>query len=254
MTVLSSGRTGRPRSLALAAVLLGGPLAACSTVDRTVPTASVPADYHQRHPVVLANEPTFLDVFPIGPDGRLDRRTLHQLDAFAADYRQTGQGAVLIGAPADDPVSRAATERTVRAVRAALAGFGVHGPISVARYPVDDPRLASPLHLSYVKMQARVASRCGDWPDDLNAGATLHGWENRSYYNLGCASAKTLTAQIDDPRDLINPRAEDPTDVQLRTRAIGLLRGTPGAGTGQDPGTEWRGSALSPIVPVGGGF
>lgn len=251
MTVLSSAR---PRRLALAAVLLAGPLAACSTVDRTVPTASVPADYHLRHPVVLANEPTFLDVFPIGPDGRLDRRTIHQIDDFAADYRQAGQGAVLIGAPADDPVSRAATERTVKAVRAALARFGVRGPISVARYPVEDPRLASPLHLSYVKMQARVASRCGDWPDDLNAGATLHGWENRSYYNLGCASAKTFAAQIDDPRDLIAPRAEDPTDVQLRTRAIGLLRGSPDAANGVDPGTKWTGAPLVPIVKVGDGF
>lgn len=244
MTVLSSGRTGRPRRLALAAVLLAGPLAACSTVDRTVPTASVPADYHQRHPVVLADEPIILDVFPIGPDGRLDRRAQHQLDAFAADYQRTGQGAVLIGAPADDPLSRAATERTVKAVRAALAGLGVRGPIRVARYPVDDPRLASPLHLSYVKMQARVASRCGDWPDDLNSGATLHGWENRSYYNLGCASAKTFAAQIDDPRDLIAPRAEDPTDVQLRTRAIGFLR------KGADPSTNWAPS--SSIIPVGG--
>lgn len=244
MTVLPSGRTGRPRRLALAVVLLAGPLAACSTVDRTVPTASVPADYHQRHPVVLANEPTFLDVFPIGPDGRLDRRTLHQLDAFVADYQQNGQSAVVIGAPADDPVSRAATERTVRAVRAALAQFGVHGAISVARYPVVDPRLTSPLHVSYVKMQARVASRCGDWPDDLNAGATLHGWENRSYYNLGCASSKTFAAQIDDPRDLIAPRAEDPTDVKLRTRAIGLLR------TGTDPSTSWP--PPSSIITVGG--
>lgn len=241
MTVLSPGR---PRGVTLAAVLMAGSLAACSTVDRTVPTASVPADYHQRHPVVLADEPTSLEVFPVGADGRLDRRTLHQLDAFATDYRQAGQGAVLIRAPEDDALSRPTTERTVRAVRAALAGYGVRGRVEVARYPVGDPRLASPLHLSYVKMQAVVASRCGDWPDDLNTGATLHGWENRSYYNLGCASAKTFAAQIDDPRDLIAPRAEDPTDVQLRTRAIGLLR------AGADPSTSWP--SPSTIISVGG--
>lgn len=240
MTVLSPGR---PRGTTLAAVIMAGSLAACSTVDRTVPTASVPADYHQRHPVVLSDEPVALEVFPVGPDGRLDRRTLHQLDAFAADYRQNGQSAVLIRAP-DEPLSRTATDRTVKAVRAALAGYGVHGRIEVARYPVDDPRLASPLHLSYAKMQARIASRCGDWPDDLNTGASLRGWENRSYYNFGCASTKTFAAQVDDPRDLVSPRAEGATDVQLRTRAIQFLR------NGNDPSTEW--APTGKIIAVGG--
>ncbi len=241
----------RWRRFAFAAALLAAPLAACSTVDRTVPTGTVPYDYHLRHPVVLANEPSFLDVFPVGTDGRLDRRTVHLLQAFADDYRESGQGPVLIRAP-DTPVDPAAMARTVAGVRQTLAHFGVRGPIDVVRYPVGDPRLASPLHLSYVKLQARVASRCGDWPDDLNSGATTHGWENRSYYNLGCASAKTFAAQIDDPRDILGPRAEDPTDVQLRTRAIGLLRGTPGVNPGEDPGTAWSGSALSPIVTLGG--
>lgn len=239
---LPAVRRGRAAVLAL---LAAGSLSACAMVDRTVPTGSVSPDYHMRHPVVLSNQASFLDVFPVGADGRLDRRTLAQLDVFAADYRQNGQGAVLIRTP-DAPANPAGMARTIAAVEAALSHFGVRGGADVARYPVNDPRLAAPLHLSFVKLQARVASHCGDWPDDLNTGATLHGWDNRSYYNLGCATTKTLAAQIDDPRDVIAPRAEDPTDVQLRTRAIGLLRG------GDDPGTSWRGSTLSPIVSIGG--
>lgn len=240
--------------LGLAVALLAAPLAACTTpVDRTVPTGSVSPDYHMRHPVVLAQMPSYLDVFPVGANGLLDRRTLHQLDVFAQEYRQFGQGSVVIRAP-DRPADPVSTGRTVEAVRAALGRFGVVGRVEVDRYPVSDPRLASPLHLGYLKLQARVASRCGDWPDDLGSGNTINGWENRSYYNLGCASAKTLAAQLDDPRDLVAPRAEDPTDVQLRTRAIGLLRGSDGVNPGHDPGTVWNGATLnSPLNTHGGG-
>lgn len=243
---------GRYRLCLLPAVaLLAGALSACTTVDREVPTASVPADYHLRHPVVLAQAPDRLDIFTVGAAGRLDDRSLHAIDAFMAEYRLSGQGPIIVAAP-EGPVDRFAVERTVAAVRHALLGFGAHSGIEVVSYPIADPRLASPLHLSFTRLQARMASRCGDWPDDLNSGASLNGWQNRSYYNLGCASAKTLAAQIDDPRDIVSPRPDDPSDVQLRTRAIGLLRGTASASQGKDPGTLWTGAAPTPISPVGG--
>jgi pilus assembly protein CpaD len=244
--------SGRHRLCLLpAAALLAASLAACTTVDREVPTASVPADYHLRHPVVLAEAPDRLDIFTVGGAGRLDDRSLHDLAAFVAEYRLSGHGPIVVRAP-EGPVDRFAVERTVQAVRHALIGFGARGGVEVVGYPVADPRLASPLHLSFTRMQARLASRCGDWPDDLNSGASLNGWQNRSYYNLGCASAKTLAAQIDDPRDIVSPRPEDPSDVQLRTRAIGLLRGTATAQPGKDPGTVWTGAAPTPISNVGG--
>ena len=241
-------RAARPIAVAVLAAL---PLAGCyNTVDRTIPTASVPEDYHLRHPVVLAEAPDHLDIFPVGAAGRLDYRDLHSMDAFVADYKLSGQGSIVIRAPEGGGIDPVATERTVLAVRHALGGFGAR-LVDIGTYPVADPRLASPLHLSYIKLQARIASRCGDWPDDLNSGATLHGWENHSYYNLGCASAKTLAAQIDDPRDLLGPRADDPSDVQMRTRAIGLLRGTSGVSQGRDPGTNWTGAEPTAISNVG---
>lgn len=238
------------RTAALAILLAAGALSGCATVDRTVPTSLVPDDFHQRHPVVLANEPTFLEVFPVGAAGRLDKRTERLVESFAQDYRQNGQGPILIRAP-DRPADLYTMERTIVATRQALLHFGVRSAVEVGRYPVVDPRLASPLHLSFVKLQARVASRCGDWPDDLNSGANTNGWQNHTYYNLGCASAKTFAAQMDDPRDLLGPRADDPSDVQMRTRAIGLLRGSSSVSAGQDPGTNWTGATPTPLTPLG---
>ena len=226
-------------------------LAGCYTVDQTVPTtAAIPADYHARHPVVLANTPDILDVFPVGGDGRLDARQARQMQVFAEAYRKTAQGGLVMQVPRG-AVDAVAVRRTVDAVRRDLAANGVRGTLRSESYSVDDPSLAAPVRLSFAHLAATVASRCGEWPDDLNSGTSLDGWDNHSYYNLGCASTKTLTAQIDDPRDLVQPRAEDPTDVVLRTRAIGLLRGTPGAGNGRDPGTAWEGSTLTPISTVG---
>ncbi len=109
------------------------------------------------------------------------------------------------------------------------------GDIEVGSYQVTDARLASVLRLSFVKLQAKAATRCGDWPEDLGLGTSLDGWENRTYYNFGCATQQTLAAQLDDPRDLVRPRAEDPSDVQMRTRAIGDIRGNPALLIGPDP-------------------
>ena len=234
---------------AAALMLLGG-LAGCSNVDRTVATSAIPVDYHQRHPVALVNARQSLDIFLIGAVGKLDYRQKHDVEAFAADYLAHGEGLLRVLVPRGSVDGRAA-DATLGALRHLLAASGVKGDIEVGSYQVTDARLASVLRMSFVKLQAKAATHCGDWPDDLGSGSSLDGWENRTYYNLGCASQQTLAAQMDDPRDLIRPRAEDPSDVQMRTRAIGDIRGNPVL-VGQDPSTTWSSSALTRIGVVGG--
>ena len=231
--------------LLILAGILTLPLAACSSpVDRVVASSPIPEDYHVRHNIVLANAPRRLDIFFVGADGRLDYAQGREIEAFARDYLGEGQSGIRIAMP-QGPVNHLAAERTLAAVRRTLVRNGVRSGISVVGYPVADPALASSIHLSYVTLQARPTTRCGEWPDDLGSGTTLHTWENRSYYNFGCANQQTLAAQVAEPRDLVKPRAEDPTDVQLRTRAIGLLR------AGEDPSTVFTNNP--PLIgPVGG--
>ena len=235
------------RSLAQAA-LLGGVLlmAGCaSPVDRAVATAPVADDYRLRHPVVLANAPQRLDIFFVGAAGRLDHVQGQQIEAFAGNYLSSGQSSIRIAVP-EGAVDQLAVERTLAAVRRELLRLGIRNGVSVSAYPVRDSNIASPLHLSFLTLQARPTTKCGEWPDDLGSGATLNTWSNRSYYNLGCASQQTLAAQIADPRDLVKPHALDATDVQLRTRAIEALR------DGTNPSTNWSRSDPLPIGPVGG--
>ncbi len=242
-------RTGVKAARRIAALaVLAASLAACSNVDRTVATSAIPVDYHQRHPILLANGVHELDMFPVGNGGRLDLRQKQDIAAFAAAFLARGQGRIRVMMPTGR-VDRQAADATLLAVRHGLAAAGVTGDIEVGSYDVANARLASVLRLSFVELQARAAHPCGDWPDDLGSGSTSDGFENRPYYNLGCATQQTFAAQVDDPRDLVKPRAEEPGDVQMRTRAIGNLRGSPTL-QGTDPSTAWTQSKLTPI---GGG-
>jgi pilus assembly protein CpaD len=105
--------------------------------------------------------------------------------------------------------------------------------VLVSSYPIADPRRAAPIRLSYATVEAKTPSRCGQWPNDLASGSSLIGWENRPYWNLGCASQQMLAVQVADPRDFLGPAALSPPDPQMRGRAIDAVR------AGKDPGTTW---------------
>ena len=224
-----------PRAALLLAALA---VAGCSNVDRTVATSAVPVDYHQRHPVALVDAPQTLDIFLIGAGQTLDYRQKHDVEAFAADFQAHGESRIRILVP-NGTVAAASATATLEAVKRGLAASGVKGDVEVGYYRAAGSRIASTVRLSFVKLQAKATTRCGEWPENLGPDAGLEDWENKSYYNFGCASQQTLAAQADDPRALIRPRAEDPSDVQMRTRPIQLLRGSPDAPVSQDPTTPW---------------
>lgn len=231
--------------LKVTALLAGlvAPLCGCGTTDRILPPSITPDDYHARHPIVIAQAKTSIDVFPSMGQGRLDRHTAKQILAFAQQYRETGHGPILVLLP------RGARDGNYRAlvgsVRAALAAGGAHSGVEVSTYPVADPHLASPIRLSFVGVKAKVADQCGQWPSDLGPGSNVDGWENKTYWNFGCATQQMIAAQTSDPRDLVEPRGEEPADTLSRSRGIESIR------KGTDPATTWQ-VKNSSIGPVGG--
>jgi pilus assembly protein CpaD len=232
----------RPGAKALALVLMA-PLCACG-VNRTLPPPIVTSDYHDRHPVVLADAPHMIDVFPPAMGRRLDSETAGRIRDFVSRYHRFGHGQVTVLAPVGGPSAEAARVG-VGEVRRALATAGARGNIFVGTYPVSDPSLAAPIRMSFQSIKAKVAGRCGEWPADLASGSSMEGWENKTYWNFGCASQSTLSAQVADPRDLVTPRGESASDVEMRMRAIGRVR------RGEDPITDWHTKATS-ISKVGG--
>lgn len=217
------------KAVALAAAFAA--LAACGKVDRLATVSSaVPFDYRERHPIVLTNKIYKIKVYSsLSGISRADRERVADL---AKRYKRNGRGPVVV----EYPLGRAsrASQRAVRQIRAILAKNGARGRMRVGGYEVIDSELAQPIRVSFVGLGAKVANPCGEWPDDLASASSLNGWNNKPYWNQGCAYQSMLAAQTSDPRDLAGPRGEAPPDVSMRMRAIDNVR------KGEDPGTNWK--------------
>jgi pilus assembly protein CpaD len=198
-------------------------------------------DYHERHPIVLAQAPTTMDLFPVG--GRVDPMTAASIRSFAERYRTFGTGNVVILAPSG---GRERNGKIIDEIRGTLYANGLRGNVSVSSYRAADPTVANPVRLVFQGLKATTPSRCGQWPSDLASGGSIEGWKNEPYENFGCATQATLAAQVDDPRDIAGQRASTPPDEDMRLRAIDAVR------RGEDPGTNWK-TQNTPIGLVGAG-
>ena len=225
------GRRAGRAPYAAALLILVAPLAGCG-LNKVYAPPDPGNDYRDRHPVVLAEGQTSVELLPQTAGGALDAETRRRLQTFVAQYRRLGHGMITVLAPSGGPDPRGA-QRSVELIRGLLDREGLGATIYVGAYPVRDPALAAPVRLSFAGVKAEVAGRCGEWPDDLASGASLDGWQNRAFWNFGCANQATLSAQLADPRDLLSPRGETPQDIETRMRAINKVR------AGSDPSTGW---------------
>ena len=218
----------------LAACGLATLAAACKTEPATTGDITV-SDYRARHPIVLTDGTRSLDVFPTGI-GHLDPRQTADIDAFMLEYRRYGRGVLLMEVPGGvSPALAPAVARTTAALRGLGGRNGVGArEIAVTGYAVAAPGLASPIRLSFQRMQAKVSDQCGLWPQDLGTAGFAYDYSNRPSWNLGCAMQSTVAAQVADPIDLVRGRPEGRIDTVKRVRDIGQLR------DGKDPSTTWR--------------
>lgn len=211
-------------------------LGACNKKEQ-ITGSLYPTDYRDRHPIVLADRPRVLDVFVEGPTGLVTRER-QDIGAFFAEYARHGSGTMMAQVPHGHGTNPA-TGRAISAIRA-----GANGRLVVSHYRPNDPSVASPIRLSFKRLQAKVGSKCGLWPDDLGYSDYKQQWRNEQYYNLGCAMQANLASQVDDPVDLVRGRQESRPDTVRRMYNFETLR------KGGDPSTQWRGG----VATVSGGL
>jgi pilus assembly protein CpaD len=216
------------RNLRVAAALIGASvaLAACKTTSDPIATGniSVNNDYRQRHPIVIQEANRTTEIFVGTARGGLTASQRADVMGLAQAWLREGTGGIVIDMPVKTPNARVATD-SLREILAILSAAGVPPRgIKTRSYQPSDPRLFATIRVNYPRIIAD-AGPCGLWPDDLGPSIKNKGYlENRQYHNLGCSTQRNLAAMIDNPADLVQPRAETPANTTRRTVAFEKYR------------------------------
>jgi pilus assembly protein CpaD len=214
------------RALLLMGTLVGLSitLGACNSTSGDLVTATVPDDYKLRHPIVVEEAKHSIVVFVGQGRGGLSPSQRADVMGLARTWTREGTGAIVADVPVDTPNARAAAA-TFREIHELLAAGGVPSRgITLHRYHPDDPQFFATIRLSYPRLAA-VAGPCGQWPADLGPSIDNPNYfENKPYYNFGCASQRNLAAMIDNPADLVQPRSETYAYTARRTAAFERYR------------------------------
>jgi pilus assembly protein CpaD len=215
----------RHHGLRLAGALVGVAVAlgACTHTDEVL-TASVPNDYRQRHPIAIQEADQSIVIFVGRARGGLSVSQRADVMGLAQTWLREATGAIYIDLPVDTPNARTAAD-AFREIRATLAAAGVPPRgIVVRHYHPEDPRQMAAIRLNYPKISA-IAGPCGLWPEDLGPSIKNKSYfENKSYYNFGCAYQRNMAAMVDNPSDLVQPRPETPAYTTRRTLAFERYR------------------------------
>jgi pilus assembly protein CpaD len=215
----------RKRAFRIAGALVGLAvvLGACKHADGEL-TASFPEDYRQRHPIAIQEANRSVVIFVGHARGGLSASQRADVMGLAQTWLREATGAINADLPVDTPNALAAAD-SFREIQALLAAAGVPPRgIVVRRYHPEDPRQMATIRLSFPKISA-VAGPCGLWPEDLGPSINNKSYfENKSYYNFGCANQRNLAAMVDNPSDLVQPRSETPAYTARRTAAFEKYR------------------------------
>ena len=215
----------RRRAFRIAGTLIGLAVAlgACTHTEEAV-QASIPDDYRLRHPIAIQEANRAVVIFVGHARGGLSAAQRADVIGLAETWLHEGTGAITADLPVDTPNARAAAD-AFREVHALLAAAGVPPRgIVVHHYHPEDPRQLATIRLNYPKISA-VAGPCGLWPDDLGPSIKNKGYyENKPYYNFGCAYQRNMAAMIDNPSDFVQPRPETPPYTARRNEAFEKYR------------------------------
>lgn len=223
----STKQIDRKRALRLAGALIGLAVAlgACKhTGDEVTTTASVPDDYRLRHPIAVQEADQSIVVFVGRGRGGISAPQRDDVTGMAQTWLKEGTGGISIDMPVNTPNARAAQE-SLREIQVTLAAAGVPArAVTVRQYRPEDPRHMAAIRLTYPRISA-TAGPCGLWPEDI--GSSIHNkgyFENKPYYNFGCANQRNMAAMVDNPSDLVQPRTETPAYTARRNKSFERYR------------------------------
>lgn len=220
-------RTANPvltRLLALALAASGAALGGCTMTGHPEDAnASVPVDYRQRHPITIQERDRTLELLVGHARGVLTPSQRAEVSAFVSTWRRDATGGIIIDVPTNAPNADAAGH-VAREIQSVLRAEGVPARAVVMRkYQPADPLVMATIRMNYPRIAAD-AGPCGLWPDDLGPSMNATHNYNRPYHNLGCATQRNMAAMVENPADLIQPRAETPAYAGRRNQVFEKYR------------------------------
>jgi pilus assembly protein CpaD len=197
-------------------------LAGCNTTTASDTTGSIPAAYRDRHPIAVKEGKKSLVLFIGAGRGGLSPTQRAEVLAFAQNWKRDATGGITVDRPIGGSNERAIDDTLKEALSIVVQAGVPNQGIGVRPYQPGEKRSAA-LRLNYPLMVAE-AGPCGLWPDDLGPSDDIKHYENKQYYNFGCASQRNLASMVAEPADLVQPRAEGPVYAAKRTLAADKWR------------------------------
>lgn len=229
-----------PRCLMLAG--LGATLAGCETAQDQ--TGTIWSDYRARHPISIVEKDRTLEVFVGGARNGLTPEQRAEVLAYAQTWRDDGTGRFVIEQPTGVRNARAAS-LAQNEIRSILVASGVPPQaIKVQSYRAPEKGMLAVIKINYPHLAAQ-AGPCGQWPDDLGPSEDKKHFENKQYWNLGCATQRNLAAMVANPADLVQPRAETPVYAARRSTVVDKYR------RGESPATVYPDANKGAISDLG---
>ncbi len=222
-TKIAGRRTAAMPALRAALALAGALfVCGCQTDQQVAGVPDVPPDYRMRHPITMKESDRTLEVFIGTNRGELNAAQRAQVLALGLKWRREATGGIVIARPVGSGNERAAAD-SMREIMSILAASGLPpNSIGVRTYQANGPALAT-VNISYPRIAAQ-AGPCGIWPEDIGPSLNCNYFENQPMWNNGCASQRNLAAMVDNPADLVEPRAETAAYTMRRTTVMEKYR------------------------------
>lgn len=193
-------------------------LAGCKTLERYENIAAEPDDFRINHPILIDEQLHTMDI-PVGLNtARLSAPVKGSIVGFAQRFKAGDSNLMAIVSPGGSPNQAVASDMSQQ-VRDVLVNAGVSpDAVEFRSYSAGPKETSAPIRLAYNKISAHVEG-CGSWPDHLEKN-----FLNQNYKNFGCTSQSNLAAMIDNPLDLLYPRAVTPADAARRSTVLEKYR------------------------------
>ena len=238
---MMDGRAGRAAWLVRAAFAVGGlaALCGCNTDQKITGAPAVPYDYRLRHPISITEKEHGMKLFVGVNRGSLTPTQRAEVLAFAQSWRDEATGGVVIDVPVGT-LNERSSGQAVHEIQSILAATGVPpASMAIRNYRATQQALA-PVRITYARMTAQ-AGPCSMWPEDMGPSLNRAYNENQPPWNYGCATQRNLAAMVENPADLVQPRAETPGYVTTMRRATVLEKYR----TGQGSATTYTNSSVT---------